>query len=423
MPRATPEISVPCSALKVSATPRLIVLLRAIAGLGAFPALAGMIAAMASASFVALLWALPLVAAVAGLVGVARRAPIGAGKVRIAGGRAYLEGAKRTSSFALNDVAWGARARRPGAVDLELKDGRRIELQTERPEDVEALLVATGTTVDRRAITVPLRRVIGPFVSGVLWFFLFMFAISATLGVVGKNLDDAFLVSLGSTLLAPVLSVLGAFVMVRLRKPRLTVGIDGLRIKMGFKERFIPHRAITSVEMVPSAQGDLSGMVAGVLRVNTTTHGVLDLPIVGWSNEDVDRVVVRMREAMAAQQASGTDPAAEAFARGGKDVPTWRAEVLRAVSADGGFRTRRVSLQDAESVLSNVAAPLDQRIGAALALRASGTEGYAERIRIAADATADPHAARALALAAAEEEEAALGELLASTARTEARRT
>jgi hypothetical protein len=69
---------------------------------------------------------------------------------------------------------------------------------------------------------------------------------------------------------------------------------------------------------------------------------------------------------------------AAAFARLGRPIADWRAD-LRSRLATTGYRgSAAVTVEDAEAVLRSAAAPAELRVGAALALAEAG-----ERIRIA----------------------------------------
>lgn len=74
--------------------------------------------------------------------------------------------------------------------------------------------------------------------------------------------------------------------------------------------------------------------------------------------------------------------------RAGRSLAAWRAGVERAALTAGDFRNVGLTSDQIEGVLADPAAPADQRLGAALALRAQGSS--LERVRIAAVATAAP---------------------------------
>jgi hypothetical protein len=97
---------------------------------------------------------------------------------------------------------------------------------------------------------------------------------------------------------------------------------------------------------------------------------------------------------------------AAAFARKGLDVAAWQQRLRRQLSADPGFRQRRLTVEDARGVLSDPAEPIDHRVGAALALRGVDPDNAATRIRFAADASAEKRV-RVVLMSTLEDEKAA----------------
>src|SRR5207253_2417754 len=81
-------------------------------------------------------------------------------------------------------------------------------------------------------------------------------------------------------------------------------------------------------------------------------------------------------------------PRAAAFERGGekRDVGAWKS-ALRG-TLDAGYRAAGTTVEDANAVLASTGSTIEQRLGAALALRVAGEPP--QRIRIAADGMVDP---------------------------------
>ena len=77
---------------------------------------------------------------------------------------------------------------------------------------------------------------------------------------------------------------------------------------------------------------------------------------------------------------------AAAFERGGRGIAEWRAAIQTALEPD--YRSSGTSVDDATAVLASSTASVEQRIGAALALRVAGEP--LEKVRIAAEGTVDP---------------------------------
>lgn len=85
--------------------------------------------------------------------------------------------------------------------------------------------------------------------------------------------------------------------------------------------------------------------------------------------------------------------------RAGRDLATWRAALVKLVANDEDYRTRP-NLLELECVLEDGRAPIDQRVGAALALRLSSGPEAKARIQVAVESTADPDTAALLEAAA-----------------------
>ncbi len=90
------------------------------------------------------------------------------------------------------------------------------------------------------------------------------------------------------------------------------------------------------------------------------------------------------------------------FARVERDPAAWIARIANTVF-EGAYRTKGVPVSDAVEVAASTSAPVDERVGAALAVARTRDRDAADRVRIAARASADPALTRAL-LAAAEGE-------------------
>lgn len=310
----------------------------------------------------------------------------GAGTVRADAQALQIETAGGRESIDAAQLAWGAA--HGNTVEFETTGGRRLVASTATAAEASRLLQASGMGVDRRTVTVPLRGLVGPFVRGLLLWF----ALLTPLGLLAVGAGAAVGVPTAGLLggwLTPLVSFFLARYLVReVLSPALSIGIDGVTIRRGLRPRFIPHERIERVEHVGPTVTVPGGVhVPESLRLHL--HGeVVDLPIIGWTADDVQRVAQRLAQAREAAGRAAGAPAA-AFARGGRDVAAWRTHLRRLVSADPGFRRRGATAEDAEAVLADPGAPLEQRLGAALALKQIDPERARVRIRIAADAAAE----------------------------------
>lgn len=359
----------------------------AVAGLLLF----GLIAQSTGTTFPLLLWPGLFGAGAAAQRVVSKLGRVGEAQVALEeGGLAFVGPDGRRRWLASDAIVWGARRER--TVDFETRSGRRIVARMGGEDAARALLAHTGTAVDQRAMVLPLRGTIGPFTAGFVTFTVSLFGVVPLVAVASPG-------PLATLLAVPLLCLLIAYAVVqRFFRPHVAVGIDGITIRRVLERRFVPLDAIVRIEHAPAAATDL---------VVVLTDERIVLPIVGWSAEDVDRVYRRLEEARGRPERA---PSAS-FARRGADVAAWRDHLEGALTAEAGFRRRRIDIDDVEATLADPQAPLEHRLGAALGLRAVEPERARQRIRFAADAALEPTTQRVLL--AALEDDAAVEEALA----------
>jgi hypothetical protein len=174
----------------------------------------------------------------------------------------------------------------------------------------------------------------------------------------------------------------------------VVVGVDGIRVEGVLRPKFIPYGAILECRIVESA-----GYFALFVHAGERTHL---LPLIGQSASEVGALARRVDEGRARHRAAAGVRDLSVLDRAGMTFPAWREAVRRASLASGGFRAAALETRDFEEVLRDPAAPLERRVGAALALREAGGEAL-DKIRIAASTSAEPRVRIALEAAAEEE--------------------
>lgn len=255
------------------------------------------------------------------------------------------------------------------------------------------LLARVGFSADRHALRVvtsgnarqTLREM--AFVASVFFLAAPLFA----LGVADdpENVASAlvFLTLAGATAAA-----LGASTI----KPVVRVGLDGIEIARGRRRSFLPLRVVRDVSMTLAG---VELLVDGSARpIVLRCWGVQQAALFGRIQE-----VVRGfggASASAAQLAQ--------LDRRGRHLARWREDLRRLAAEDGGdYRRIGLAREDLARLLQQGDAPTERRIGAALALAASGDPGERERVRIAASASASEELRAVLAAIAEDEVEAA----------------
>lgn len=188
---------------------------------------------------------------------------------------------------------------------------------------------------------------------------------------------------------------------------RVDVGHDGVFLRWLGNKRFIPFSAIEIV----------SGSKVGVdLFLRGERHVEIRLTQKdGAASVQVNALVARIREGIAAQ--SGLTRAdEEAFlARTGRDLETWMRD-MRALGGGelGGYRAAAIPRERLWAVVENPAADPSAREGAALALSASLDADDRSRLATVAQKTAQPRLRIALDGVSREPDEARLRVALAT---------
>ncbi len=288
--------------------------------------------------------------------------------------------------FPLSMIESGYAAPNERKVVLETRSGLEVHIALTK-DDPARLLEHAGVGLAQRSLSLPLRGELGAFTIGFIAFWPLLFL--GTFAVAGVLHDPlAILVGL-------VLAIVGTErVVVRLGFPRVVVGTDGIRI-LALRRRFVPYERIAGVELVTATY------VHGAPSIRVVLHdgSALALPTIAAPRERVEGLAQRIRDAAQAH-ARGSAQKLDSLGRAGRTVTAWRTDIERLALAPPGFRDHALGVDDFDRVLGDAAAPPDQRIGAALALRAIDPAAAAPRIRIAADTSADDALREALASAA-----------------------
>lgn len=245
---------------------------------------------------------------------------------------------------------------------------------------------------DRTPASFTLRRNVGPGVTALA------VAVASFLGALivfrATKVDELVMLA---TLILPLL--LGVFAGAWARPVRVTVGEDGVLLERPFNRRFL---AIDEIEGVSFTRTSFTLSLRAGERI-----------VVSASNLSV---VDAISEALAARDRRRADRL-ERLARRDRSAREWSADLARVLHREGGFREEAVSAEAVGAVLDDVTQPLEQRLGAAVALSRAG---LAERVRVAAEASANPRVRVALRRIAGGEEdsEAELEALVAQERRS-----
>ena len=118
-------------------------------------------------------------------------------------------------------------------------------------------------------------------------------------------------------------------------------------------------------------------------------------------------LVARIRERIGAHHRAETSEVVGALARGGRSTADWVAQLSRATDGAASFRVPAVPADVLLAVACDETAPAAARVGAAIALRrASQDHAIRDRVRVAAEACAEPKLRVALEKAATADDDA-----------------
>lgn len=272
----------------------------------------------------------------------------------------------------------------PTDVVLRLRGNAsiRLELASDHAREV---LDHLGIGLERRTLSAPLSGAFNPSA----WLGLIMMLVV----VVGAAAGIHHLLEprVGLALLG-VVALAYMIVSSRRLKPHLVVGLDGVRVAGVVRSRFVPYRDIERVRRTGEERRRI---------VLETSGGVVVLSCIESSEEEVDALVARIEEGRA-RATAGHAPPLDQLDRRGRALQAWLGALRELALGEKGFRGAALSDDDLDDVLSDPEAPLERRLGAALILRARGSDAR-DRIRVAAATSAERRVRVALEAAAADE--------------------
>lgn len=280
-------------------------------------------------------------------------------------GTLHLRAGKDSRAFVRRDLrgAWLVRdsdgRRLDHWVEVVAKDGTEISVHVLSVEEGHALVEALGFETGGRAVRIPLAK------RGRRRFHL-LFAFLAYLAAV---------IPVGASGALAVLTIPALYILMRFafRPPTLDIGHDAVNVERDFRTTRIPREEIARAYFVKPSWIVIERKDGTKVRIGSV--GLEPVRVLAAAELIEERVGNRPAPARAA-----------AFERGGRGIAEWRAAIQTALEPD--YRSSGTSVDDATAVLASSTASVEQRIGAALALRVAGEP--LEKVRIAAEGTVDP---------------------------------
>ena len=282
------------------------------------------------------------------------------------------------------------------SVEIELTNGDILVARLADPAAARAVVDALGFGIGgarvHAELAKPTRRLLHPLAGMAAFFLSFWFLVAAAEWL--RMLGGQEQVLMALNLSYPALS-LALYALFRrlLRSRAITVGDDGVLIRGRLRSRFIPRRDIALV----------GGAAGTPLFIETRTGERIRASGILLDQARRDSIT-RVIDERAGPTAAGADRF-EHYERGGRPLEEWRAHLARAMN-DVTYRVNASTVDEAAAVLRSAQATPEQRIGAALALRAAGQPK--KRIRVAVDAAVDDRMREALEAVAESDDDGAI---------------
>lgn len=241
-----------------------------------------------------------------------------------------------------------------------------------------------------RALTVALRPMVGAFTSGLLAFLLL--ELVAGLGVAVVELARLPVHAMAARAFVVLVALIVPFLLApycgrKMAFSRLTVGEDGVLVERFLFRRLLRYPELAHAELVRGY---------GIRLVERRGRDRIHFAF-GQGETELADVVAQIRVQIA-RYAANAEPTGDVLARGDRTIAEWRRALGQLARAGGGFRQVTLAPEVLHRIVVDAAAPIDRRVGAALALRevdpAAGPRtrlaaaGSAElRVRLALEAT------------------------------------
>lgn len=190
---------------------------------------------------------------------------------------------------------------------------------------------------------------------------------------------------------------------------RIVVGTDGILVEKAFRRLFIPLSSVRHV------QTDHRGVVTVVTPPAGSKAGERVIRLTSDTSRRAVALEQRIQDALALARPGSLEAPSALIARGGRSIAEWREGLRRLVAGEGGYRGERVSIDALLRAAESPEAPVEQRVGAALAIGMSEDGEARKKLRIAVEGIADDTLRAAMDRAAeGEEDAAAIEEALAA---------
>lgn len=321
------------------------------------------------------------------------------GRLVIEGGAVAITRGSVTTTVPAGAVVGGSVTPQIGVslLSLGLADGRQVHAEV--PSEAAGRRALEALRIDPMG-----RPLVGRFKTGALRGLAGFGAMLAAALLGGWLKSTVHLGTFSGVVWLVVCSVLIGAWLTWTRPPEISVGADGVRIRGKAGARFIPLAEIESVKV--------DGFATLVLHLRGGTE---DRTTVALGNGPLLAAVAH-RIGLALSTLNHADASATRMAllaRGTRSFADWKRELAGRVRRRD-YRHAALAEGELEAIVGSASASVEQRLGAAIALREGGGEEARKRIRIAAEQCVNQRVRFALEEMAAggEDEERAVEEAL-----------
>jgi hypothetical protein len=322
----------------------------------------------------------------------------GAATLSVTGENLSIRRGTRRTRIPLARLAQGKVSPVDHEIEIDLVGGDRL-LATVSPAQGRRLLRAMGLDASRRTLRARLGDSTFPDALALLVGWI------PIAPVVGMIVTVApWIAPVSVFLFLGLYALLFAAVRALFGPAEVKIGTDGVVIHQALRDTFVPYEALDTIHI--DAMGIRFVHVGG--KSQRAKGRQMSVP-------QQRELQARLNEALTTWRAGeGEGVGLGKLDRGGRSLPAWRAALRGLGDHAESYREVALSREAILRVLGSPAAPAERRLAAAMALAAGGDAEGREKIRIAAEASANPHVRIALEkVAEGVEDDAAVEEAIA----------
>lgn len=260
-------------------------------------------------------------------------------------------------------------------IEWTLRNNDVLEMDFERASDADALFAAAGLDARHQRYEASLGLRSNRFLGGFVTFIGSAIGLGYVLSPMVDSLPAHWfpfylLTCLGGGTLATA-GLLALF-----RPPHVTVGAEGLDLRVSIWRHALPYRDLVNVRLADDH-----------LLVFTYRNGRKSTLYASVPRAESEALILRIEDAQRVYASRDASTDTVVLDRSGRSTEAWRSALRALLTGTRSYRDAHLDRDSLVRVLEDPDAPAERRIGAALALREQGGEPV-ERIRAVAQVCA-----------------------------------